>query len=60
AHLMTNKMMPPVGRYLVDVAGERDVLEIDEECGIRLESGRTIREEVRITFLEALPDEAEI
>lgn len=59
AHLMTNKMMPPVGRYLVDVAGEQDILEIDEECGIRLESGRTIREEVRITFLEQLPPEEE-
>lgn len=59
AHLMTNKMMPPVGRYLVDVAGEKDILDRDEECGIRLESGRTIREEVRITFLERLPDEEE-
>ncbi|MBR4850769.1 MAG: FAD synthetase family protein [Tidjanibacter sp.] len=57
AHLMTNKMMPPVGRYLVDVAGEQDILEIDEECGIRLESGRTIREEVKITFREKLPIE---
>lgn len=55
ARLMTNKMLPPVGRYLVDVGGTEDVLEIDEECGIRLESGRTIREEVKITFIEALP-----
>lgn len=56
AHLMTNKMLPPVGNYLVDVGDKEDILEIDEECGIRLQSGVTIREEVKITFKERLPE----